>query len=527
MKFIRISTLVTVTVATMLAPADPALADRQQLEEVVFYHRLVEGGSRLALVTYQLQQQAFREAKRPKLARAAAFFQTLAALELRDRQAASEIIGSHPWNGDSDWEAAAAELKRVLDAFPESSDAISSAGKRVIAATDPSWRDPSPDLSDLPWDQRNAAAAWALSGQAELLSADDDVLSLQPVLTITASGKVEVDYPFFDPMIFRAGAVRRAQELLDSIGQPNDAENFLLRLWCEILLHRNEHAQSTVQSLKQLALDSKLNSDQIEELQCLGAALAGKLGQNEQVESFLQSRLENPPTSPWALRAMNLLSGFAKLNMEVMNQTVASYAQNHHPFARQVLTNIPTQTERVLDCYWEVVWAHRRLAVEGAHAAVGTPANTSALRARRLVEELASPTVAEAWRPMSVLRLESVFEANVLAGDAETWQLALRDDQLQQYPIFEPIVQLSRAYSGQQRTRVRKGDIDSLAGEVTKDVAHLLLGDEQAALIEPAGDAGDVAGEGFPLRGWIVLLVAMMVIILLVVLVRTGRKGSA
>jgi hypothetical protein len=484
---------------------------------------MIDGGSGLTYKTYVARERALIQAGRGELAQAAAAYQALAALELGETKLSLQALDRYTWDGDSDWQLLARTLKETINGRGLETEAMTTVQKRALATITPLWRDPSPAESVSSSEKLSAAAIWAWTGQIDSLRTVIDDLTFEPTLVLPADGDVPVDYVFFDAAIFRIEAAKRTGQLYEKVLDKSDVDSLLIALWCQIYLQRYTDAQGTVGMLKKLAKSRKLSGDQIGELQFLGAALAERLGQSEQVVDILRRRTETPPESPWALRAMSLLRGHLDQRMVVLRQVVSRFSQNSHPFAREVLTNVPATTERVLDCYWEVAWGHRCQAIEQDGWRVSDAASTASLRARRLVAELGSPSVLESWRPLSTLRLESIFEANLAAGEAETWQLSLREDQLSRHPILEPVVQLSRTFSGLVRTGLRDGDIETLANDHTENLAHLLLGEENAARIEtrPAVVSGDSS------RGsWTLVFAALIAIVVATVLVAIRRKGT-
>lgn len=474
--------------------ADDDARLRQQLENVLAYHRLASGGGRLASATYRAYAEEFSDAGRPPLQRIAGCFQGLAAMELGDWETAASLLESTTDdNADPTW------LSRLRTA---------DVGNAEIVVETPVYQE-----ARLRFRSSIEQATKAFESDAEeaIMLAGENSEPFNPSLILKVDEQVEVEYRFFDAALFRLTAADQIQALSNQVSAADTPEGLLVKTWCEILLGRIAPAARITATIK-ATLRDQLNAAQNEELQFLMVAIAAENGQAEVVTEFLDSRRDQQPESLWAQRALNLIDDQAQTRLAILQARCSKRADGQHPFSRHVLGNSAEQTSAILDEYWEVAWVHRTLAVQ---ADEGKPVPTQpALRTRRLVEELVSPTVLEAWRPLSMLRLELIFEAGLLTRDTETWQLFISDTIKLDHPVWQSVIRMSRDYSGLMRTRGGNRDYRKLDGDLSDNVVTLLWGGGgQAAVTVPVGQPQTAQSD----RGR-TLPVAFVIIVLLVLL---------
>ncbi|TWU05622.1 hypothetical protein [Stieleria varia] len=452
-------------VASGLDAAQPL---REQLLDVIAYHRIQFSGSELARRTYTLYEDQFHRMNETEKAAIAGCFATLSALELRDWTTVAECLSDSP-DKQKAW---------LSDFKSMPSDSLHNAREELISRINAL-------LGEMDSDQ------WDSSLGADH-GPDDNLFDAG--VTIRVAGKVDFDYRFIDPGVFRFAAESQTHQLLSLVDDTSDVESLLVRLWCERLMEDTESAADTTDQIVQLATAGKLSASQKEEWQYLLATLAELRGESDSVETFLESRLEKSPEGVWAHRALGLLSLKPDQRLSILQNSASRYAEGAHPLSHQVLSNRPEQTSAVLDRYWEIAWAHRRVDVRDHRSSASetdTPVSRQSTRqsaqdAYRLISELMSPTVLESWRPIDLLRIALLMDATAAVGDTETWQLYIDESLREKHPILNPLTRLSRDFSGLRRTTSTSGEIESLQPDHSETLVTLLWGNGQTVTVADA-----------------------------------------
>lgn len=473
---------------------------RAELENTLALCRLHEVGSELALNTYQLYREEFSKRGSEGLEEIAASFFALAALELQEWDSAVPSISKRS-SEQNRW------MKRLSSKDEPTASARGEARDEIFR-----------NLRNLLDNQKNE------SWQVDWDDAPSDLVSMSPTLTLRVLGDVEVEYQFFDVGRFRKlldESIRRNRETTKS---DSGLESALVSLW-HLTLEQDWIATTSInESIQSIAKQGKLTGEQKEEWQYLLAAIAAGQNQEDVVAAFIKQRLTKPPTSLWAMRALNLTKHDAKAKLSVLHQVAQDLCDGAHPFSRNVMSNEFEQISHVLDRYWSIAWAHTEVQVQEHGRIVQKDLRQPAMRGHALVSELVSPTVMESWKPLSLLRVATILRSSLLVGDTESWQLLLHDGFSEQYPVCKPLIRMSRDYSGLRRTQLDPGAIERLAEYSAGDVVALLWGDSQRVSVTELPSALPENSRRIP---WVVLVaVGITMVATAVFIIRRGRVSA-
>ena len=267
------------------------------------------------------------------------------------------------------------------------------------------------------------------------------------------SNEYTVEYRFFDASFFRHRFNQSIESLKTSSVSENKIDHLLLLLWCHVLEKKWQDARSVRSEMNTELQRATPTERQRQEYQYLLLAIFDGEGQSDDVNQFLERRLENPPSERWAQRALTVLDHSLEDALACLRSAARMHAGGQHPFSRTVLSSSPDRVEQVLDSYWTVAWMLSELGLDSIDQQASGARAESARHASALVSELSSPTVTEPWREQSLLRITTVINSGIRLGDPESWQLSVSEAFIDRHPVLTPIVRMSRDWSGLIRTQ--------------------------------------------------------------------------